>query len=206
MRPVKSAQSLIAGFIRCWFAFCLAWRYRRVLSGFLKKEPPRCTPTLIDVSPETWYAQGIRVLILDFDGVLSFYEGEAPLPVVNDWLSAAKKIFGDAIFVLTNLPTPARRTLFDTRYPGIHLVHAARKKPYPEGIQAILKKTGYAAHQLLLVDDRLLTGIVLAVSMGVRGCWVTKPYQNFNLHPIKEGFVTILRRLDQYCLKVMLIF
>jgi predicted HAD superfamily phosphohydrolase YqeG len=198
--------SFLKGLARCCFALCLAWRYRRVLSGFLKKEPPRCTPILIDVSPETWYAQGIRVLVLDFDGVLSVYEGDSPLLEVDTWLSAAEKIFGDAIFVLTNLPTPERQALFDTRYPGIHLVRAARKKPYPDGIQAVLDKTGCEAHQLLLVDDRLLTGIVLAVSMGVRGCWVTKPYQNFDLHPIKERYVTVLRYLDQCCLKAMLFF
>jgi len=158
------------------------------------------------VSPETWYAQGIRVLVLDFDGVMSFYEGEAPLPEVDTWLSAAKGVFGDAIFVLTNLPTPARQAMFDTRYPGVHLVRVARKKPYPDGIQAVLEKTGCERHQLLLVDDRLLTGIVLAASMGVRGCWVTKPYQNFEAHPGKEYFVTALRWLDQCCIKTMLFF
>src|SRR5579872_1292078 len=126
---------IIAGLTRCWFTFCLAWRYRRVLSGFLKKEPPRCIPSLIDASPETWYAEGIRVLVLDFDGVLSVYEGKAPLPEVDIWLNAAKKIFGDAIFVLTNLPSPARQAMFETRYPGIHLLRVARKKPYPDGIQ-----------------------------------------------------------------------
>ncbi len=195
-----------SGLMRSWFAICLAWRYRRALSGFLKKEPPRCTPTLLNVSPETWYAQGIRVLVLDFDGVLSFYQGDAPLAAINDWLNLAKQVFGDAIFVLSNLPTPARQTLFETQYPGIHLLPAKRKKPYPDGIQAILDKTGCTAKELLLVDDRLLTGIVLAVSLGARACWVTKPYQNFDLHPIKESFVMFLRWLDRCCIKAMLIF
>jgi HAD superfamily phosphatase (TIGR01668 family) len=177
-----------------------------MLSGFLKKEPPRCISTLIDVLPETWYDQGIRALILDFDGVMSVYEGDAPLPEVDTWLSAAQKIFGDAVFVLTNLPSPARQTLFERRYPGIHLLCVARKKPYPDGINVVLEKTGFEAHQLLMVDDRLLTGIVLAASMGVRGCWVIKPYQNFDLHPMKERFVSVLRWFDQFLLKVMLFF
>lgn len=195
-----------AGLSRCWFSLCLAWQYRRILTKFLRKTPPHCIPTIIDASPEAWYAQGIRALILDFDGVLSYYEGETPLPTVDVWLKTAQKVFGDAMFVLTNLPSPARQTMFDMRYPDIHLIPAARKKPYPDGIQVVLEKTGFEAKQLLLVDDRLLTGIVLAASTGAQACWVTKPYHNFKLHPVKESFVALLRWLDQVCLKFMLFF
>ncbi|MEY3182541.1 MAG: hypothetical protein RLZ35_526 [Pseudomonadota bacterium] len=199
-------SSFLSGVVRCVFTLSLAWRYRRVLSGFLKKEPPRCIPSLTDISPKTLYDRGVRALVLDFDGVLSPYQGDRPLPAVETWLSEAQTWFKGAVFVLSNLPTPARQAMFDSDYPEIRFVVATRKKPYPEGIQAILAQTGLAPHELLLIDDRLLTGIVLAASTGTRGCWITKPYHHFGLHPFKESFVSFLRYLDQCCLKVMLFF
>jgi putative phosphatase len=196
--------AFIAGLLRCWFALGLAWQYRQKLSVFLKRLPSNSTPTLTAISPQDWYDQGLRVLVLDFDGVLSFHAGEAPLPVVADWLRKAEAVFPNALFVLTNLPTPERKKMFETQYPRIQLIETPRKKPYPDGILSLLKTIPCSPQQVLLVDDRLLTGILLAVSTGIRGCWITEPYRNFKLHPVKESFFTLLRLADQACLSLML--
>ena len=145
------------------------------------------------------HQQGIKVLVLDFDGVLGAHAEPEVQQEVKLWLEQVNQSFGaENIFILSNKPTTERSRYFSEHFPGINFITAQRKKPYPDGIQAIIQRTGLDSKYLLVVDDRLLTGVLAGVISNVQARWITKPYQNFNKRPIREVFFHILRKLEKY--------
>jgi len=91
-----------------------------------------------------------------------------------------------------------REQYFAQHYPGVRFIIAKRKKPYPDGINNIIALSKLQPKQIVMVDDRLLTGILAAITTGVLPCWITKPYQNFVARPIRELFFHGLRCLERW--------
>ncbi len=148
--------------------------------------------------PEQLYQRGIRVLILDFDGVLAPHADPYPLPCLHPWILDCLRVFGTAqVFVLSNKPMPIRIAHFAATYPGLRWVQAARKKPYPDGLQQVLAETGVPAPQVLLLDDRLLTGMLACCLAGTQGIYIRRPYVNWRHNPIREWFFMTLRGLER---------
>jgi predicted HAD superfamily phosphohydrolase YqeG len=149
---------------------------------------------LLDRKPAELAAAGILVLALDFDGVLAPHGADQPLPEVVDWLQRAAEVFGqERIFILSNCPFGPRIEWFAANFPGVRFVWGVRKKPYPDG----LKKTGELASvplsEILMVDDRLLTGCLSAVLAGARPFYVRQPYLALRSNLRKELFFMLLR-------------
>lgn len=145
---------------------------------------------------------GVRVLALDFDGVLGTHDAPEPLPAIMPWLDEAVRVYGAGnVFILSNKPTEGRRRFFETHYPGIRFVRAPRKKPYPDGLHEIIGTSGVAPHEVLFFDDRLLTGVLASVLAGTRVVWVAKPYIDMSLHPLHELFFRTLRAVERRFLR-----
>jgi hypothetical protein len=151
------------------------------------------------VEPEELAAQGFTVLVLDFDGVLAPHGEDAPLPEIESWLRRCAVVLGeDRIFILSNRPAAPRADYFRRTFPGIRFVSGVRKKPYPDGLHRVMALSGAAPSQIVLLDDRLLTGVLATCLAGTGVIFITAPYTSFRNRPVIEGFFCMIRRLEYW--------
>lgn len=177
--------------------------------------------TICDIDVLALKEQGIKVLTLDYDGVMTVHNGLRLSSDVDAWLRKALEIFGDKVFVLSNQPKPERMDYFKEQYPGVTFV-VAKKKPYPDGLQKIVglvdprlrgddhsggtgdessskgeEEIPIFPEEVVLVDDRLLTGGLACVLAGCQCLLVTKPYQDFKNHFFYEFLFAGLRIFER---------
>lgn len=180
---------------RIFYAVKMAWRYRARLKRY-QKDPNLQIENVLQLDPKRLKFEGIAVLVLDLDGVLVAYGEETLDPQISKWLNSCLDTFGlGQVFILSNKPTQARAQLFMAL--GIDFIQVLRKKPYPDGLIKILAQTKTAASTLLLIDDRLLTGILAAEIAGVKARWITKPYVNLKIRPWSECYFIALRAIER---------
>jgi len=185
---------------RLYYAGQSAWRYREALANYAQDLALQAK-TLLDIDLDLLKQKGIQGLILDFDGVLAAHAAPRPLAVMEDWLRKALTVFEpNQLFILSNQPTEARQAYFQTYFPGMSFVYAKRKKPFIDGIQIVLDTLGVAPQTVLLIDDRLLTGILAAQIAGIQGCYVTAPWIDWNKRPFSEAWYYLLRRVERWLL------
>lgn len=188
---------------RMCYAISACWRARAQLQQFMS-DPSLQIHKLIELTPYDLFGHDVRALILDFDGVMASHAEEFPREEVRVWLSDfAKQYAPYKIYILSNLPTAEREAYFKRHFPDIIFVRAKRKKPYPDGLQEIVALSGLAPQRLLLVDDRLATGIIAAISVGVQGCWVTEPYVNLKAYPLRERWFMFMRWYERVLVKLL---
>jgi uncharacterized protein len=152
--------------------------------------------SLCNINVATLKSQGVEVLVLDYDGVLTVHNGLELSAHVTAWLKKAIDVFGQNIFILSNQPKPVRMAYFKENFPSVSFV-VAKKKPYPEGMQAIIKRAKVAGEQIVLVDDRLLTGGLACVLAKCQCLLVTKPFHDFKHHFFYELLFTGLRIVER---------
>lgn len=146
------------------------------------------------IVPEELVVRGTRVLALDFDGVLAPHGSDAPLPEVEEWLRRCAAVLSERkIFILSNRPDPVRADYFRREFPGIRFITGVRKKPYPDGLVRIMDLSGAGPDQIVLLDDRLLTGVLAACLAGTGVMYITAPYVSLAGSPVVEGFFMLLR-------------
>lgn len=185
---------------RILYALSMAWRYRKMLSAY-KCNSALQTSDILALNPLFLKEKGIKILILDFDGVLAAH-GEIVLsPAIISWINSCIQVLGEGkIFVLSNKATTTRAEYFARTFKGVKWIFPTRKKPYPDGILQILQLTHTAPQEILVIDDRLLTGILAAVIANVSGCYVTNPIIFFHKRPIEETFFMVLRKIERLLL------
>ncbi|MBK5275375.1 MAG: hypothetical protein JJE30_10035 [Desulfuromonadales bacterium] len=195
----------MAGFAHILGGIRLGYFHRRQLARLVGKTPENSC--ILSLNPETLKASGIAALALDFDGVLAQHGAPAPRPEAIKWLKQCESIFGgERIFILSNKPTEGRRQWFAEHFPVIRFISGVRKKPFPDG----LNKTGELARvplsQILMVDDRLLTGCLAAIIAGARPCYIRRPYASFRHRPAAELFFMLLRRIERGFVRIAAFF
>ena len=170
--------------------------YRQQLAEIVRRfNVPQLT---VAVNPEELAAQGVTVLVLDFDGVLAPHGDDAPLPEVEEWLRRCVAALGEErIFILSNRPVPVRADYFHRFFPGIRFVSGVRKKPFPDGLLRIMELSGAVPGQVVMLDDRLLTGVLGACLAGVGVIYVTAPYVSLAHRPLHESFFMLLRYAER---------
>ena len=184
--------------IRIIYGVRMGWRHRHRLKPY-RHDSELQTDTILQLDPKKLKADGIKVLAIDFDGVLASHGEEGLEKNIVEWLILSRSVFGPGkIFILSNKPTRNRAELFASH--GIELIRPTRKKPYPDGLHHILQRTKVAPEELLLIDDRLLTGILAAKIVGVQAIWVMKPFVNFAKRPLTEIFFVLLRNFERQLL------
>ncbi len=140
---------------------------------------------------------GIEAIVFDFDGVLANHGADEPRGIGIHLLKTAIAEFGvHRVFILSNKPKVTRKTYFEKDFPGLEVVANPRKKPYPDGMHLIRKKVHLSPDQIMLIDDRLLTGGLAAVLSGTQFCHVKNPVRDFSARPLKEAFFHVLRTLE----------
>jgi hypothetical protein len=176
--------------------FSLGFQHRRQLRRILNETPDNAC--ILTIDPAGLKASGITALALDFDGVLAHHGAPAPLPAAIEWLNRCVTVFGgDRIFILSNKPTEGRRKWFDAHFPTLRFITGVRKKPYPDGIKKTGELSGVPLSQILMVDDRLLTGCLAALVAGAPPCYIRHPYVSFAHRPVAELFFMLLRRAER---------
>jgi predicted HAD superfamily phosphohydrolase YqeG len=183
---------------RIFYSLSQAWRYRRKLISINQNQTQQAE-SISSLDCQELYQQGIRALILDFDGVLANHGEIGPAEFLKSWLAQAIMQFGEnKLFILSNNPIPGRLAYFATHYPQIQFVNSPRKKPYPDGVLKISQLAGLSSDKILLVDDRLLTGILAAVIANAKVMYITQPLIDWRKRPIREAFFASLRWLERH--------
>ena len=178
------------------YGLITGFRYRNKLASVLNSSAKGVRTEAVD--PEQLKNSGIVVLALDFDGVLAPHGRTEPIPEAAHWLSRCCYCFGaQNIYILSNKPTPERNAWFNSHFPGILFISGVRKKPYPDGLLKVIEMSGATPHQVMLLDDRILTG-VLATCLAETGItYINKPYTDFRGNPLPEIFFAALRAVEQ---------
>ena len=179
----------------------LGIRHRRELATLLRSTSPGFST--LDLEPARLHSEGIKVLALDFDGVLATHGAECPLDVMTAWLDRCVAIFGsDKIFILSNKPTAIRNNWFTERFPGIRFISGVRKKPYPDGLKTIGELSRVPPETILMVDDRLLTGCLAAILYGARPSYIRKPFASLSGdNAVPEFFFMLLRLAERVLIR-----
>lgn len=144
-------------------AVALAWRFAKPLNKLLD------APISVEqLSVERFVKLGAKAVILDHDGVLGPSRSEVPDETGVKILKNAVKAFGAGkVFVLSN--TRSKRDIRERRYEnlleGVRYIKS-EKKPDPAGLNIASDLSGINVEKIAVVDDGVLTGIVMAVSSG----------------------------------------
>ncbi len=182
---------------RILYALTMAFKHRKSLWAY-RHEQALQKQSILVIDPRTLEAQGIKVLALDFDGVLAAHGATEINADVSHWLKQCVRIFGPGhVFIVTNKPSKQRADYFAHHFSGIEFIFPKRKKPYPDSLLSILEKTGVTSQALLVIDDRLLTGILALIIAGVRGCYITQPVTDLHRRPFAELFIMALRLFER---------
>lgn len=183
---------------RILYAIQNGWTYRQKLSSYIT-QPALSIEALQRIQMEDLEKLNVAVLVLDFDGVLAPHDAATPTQAAEKWLRTISMNLGEQrIAILSNKPKPVRRAYFQEHFPGIQWVEGTRSKPYPDGILEVAESRGIVSSRILIVDDRLLTGILASCIAPCQARYFIKPVMNFSHHPIKESFFWILRKLERY--------
>lgn len=181
---------------RIIFSLQEGFRARHILKRFLV-EPERQIYSLTEITAERIDEANVAVLVLDFDGVLANHGEAVPLPDSAEWLFKLSHQLGQQrLAILTNKPYPQRIAYFKAHFPGIQIIQG-RKKPYPDGLLEIAYSRGLAMHRILLLDDRLLTGMLATKLASCQGWYFCRPFTNYWRRPFAETFFSCLRVLER---------
>jgi predicted HAD superfamily phosphohydrolase YqeG len=176
--------------------FSLGFQHRHDLRRLLLETPE--DNRLLSLDPDELHSSGITTMALDFDGVLAQHGAPEPLPEAIAWIKRCEVVFGgDRIFILSNKPTEGRRAWFNVHFPAFRFVSGVRKKPYPDGLNKTGELAGIPLSQILMVDDRLLTGCLAALVAGARPCYIRRPYISLRHRPLAELFFVMLRCVER---------
>jgi predicted HAD superfamily phosphohydrolase YqeG len=193
---VPSISHILAG-------FSLGSHHRRELRQLL--DSTRLDASILTLDPEALQSsEKISALALDFDGVLAAHGAPEPLPEAIKWMEQCQSVFGgDRIFILSNKPTDERRQWFAENFPAMRFISGVRKKPYPDGLNKTGALAGVPLSQILMVDDRLLTGCLAALVAGARPCYIRHPYVSFEHRPLAELFFMMLRSMERLLIRII---
>lgn len=188
---------------RICYGITAAWQYRAQLKRYMA-DPALQIAEITQLTPQYFLQHNVTALTLDFDGVLASHAEPDPRPEVLEWLRACILTLPDIKFyILSNKPTEERLEYFKIHFPQIIFVIAAQKKPYPAGLQQIADLAKCSVGRVMLVDDRLTTGVLAAVLAGAQACWINASYTNFLKRPIRESFFFMLRSLERLFVRLI---
>jgi HAD superfamily phosphatase (TIGR01668 family) len=184
---VRSRPSLL-------FVLRAVWRVRAAMRLYL--HPDKQCRDVLDLEPRQLYAAGVRVLVLDFDGVLAPHNATTVTAEVTGWLERCVACFGrERVLILSNNPLPARITLFTS--PLLPIFWQTRYyKPFPYSLRAIVSRTRCRKQQVLVIDDRLTSGVLAASLLGIPALWLACPRVAWRRYALAEIGFWCVRKLE----------
>lgn len=128
------------------------------------------------ITPDFLWAQGIRLLMLDFDNTLLPYTTNTPTGEVIAWLEEMQSA-GFTVCIVSN-SKKSRVPDFCRDYGIDCITHA--KKPGTKGIRQCLSRYGIPPEKAVLVGDQIYTDTLGGGCAGVRTILV-KSIDNHNI-------------------------
>ena len=61
----------------------------------------------------------------------------------------------------------------------------------------VLKENNFLPKEILVIDDRLLTGVLAAIISKTQACLITKPYIDYKYRPVQEIVFCLIRKLER---------
>ena len=156
--------------------------------------PKRMTEKLTDITPEFLRANGIKLLMLDFDNTIVPYTTTVPTRDMENWLQKMNTLEDIQLCIVSN--SHNERVPKFCRERGIDVITHA-KKPFPKGINECLAKYGIPAKEAALVGDQIYTDTLGANNAGVTSILV-KAIHNHNFwlkarHVLELPFIFFAR-------------
>ena len=170
-----------------------------IKEGIQHRKELQSLPYAENITSIDWqdlYDSGIRVIVLDFDGVLAADKQQALHEDVSEVLSAVQTLFGDHVYIFSNQPTPQRQAYFAQHFPKIQFL-IAKQKPYPDGLLSVILREQVSPDKIILIDDRVLTGGLASVLAGTRCILIKKPYICFQNNILRELMFTGIRAVER---------
>ena len=178
-----------------------AYLNRRCINHIIKNKKYHIN-NILEIDLKKLKNTGIKYIILDFDGVISANKRIIPHEGVYNFLKDALKIFGEKnIIILSNDSNKERVTYFNRIFPKIIFKKNRYFKPYRYDLDKIMyDKNIYNYKEVIIIDDRILTGVLLSLIVGAQVKYVTNPFVDhyFNFADYKAKF---LRKLDIFICK-----
>ncbi len=136
-----------------------------------------------DFTEEFFKNLGAEAVVLDHDGVLGPSRSEGPDETGVETIRMAIEAFGPGrVFVLSNTRSKRdiRQDTYDRDFSGARYIKAERK-PDPEGLKTVSRLSGVPVEKIAVIDDGLLTGILMAVPSGAIPVYAKRKRMNENL-------------------------
>ena len=131
--------------------------------------PWRITKELPDLSPQWLCAQGIRLLMLDFDNTIVPYTTNVPTEAMENWL---KMMLASPVQICVVSNSKRERVkIFCEKYGIPCITHA--KKPFSKGIRECLAQFEIPEQFCALAGDQIYTDTLGANCAGIRSILVT---------------------------------
>lgn len=121
-------------------------------------------PAVTAISPEFLKAQGITLVMLDFDNTLVPYTTNIPTPEVLAWLNCLKQ--SELTVCVVSNSKNSRVPEFCKNFGLDCITHA--RKPFSKGIRQCLHCFGVSSEQAVLIGDQIYTDTLGGGCMGVR--------------------------------------
>jgi predicted HAD superfamily phosphohydrolase YqeG len=184
---------------RIAYALKMTFIYRHKLTNiYCHSKKYNC---ILDLNVDNLSKLKIKILVLDFDGVLASHGEEQPNTQVKVWLDNCVETLGvENIFILSNNPLKNRVAYFAKNYKGLVFINSLYKKPYPNGLKKIINLSNVNAENIALVDDRLLTGVLATCIAKTQAIYINKPYIGKRI--VKEIFFMSLRIIERSIFKI----
>ncbi len=127
---------------------------------------------------------GAKAVILDHDGVLGPNLSPEPDSTGKAFISDCLAVFGAGkVFILSNtkrMKEARRRFYSSAQMNGVTFIEA-EPKPSLEGLYVAQQKSGVNAKEIAVVDDGILTGILMAIDGGAIAVYVRREKMNESL-------------------------
>lgn len=105
---------------RIVFTIKKAVKHRKALKALMFEK------SIMTIDWNKLYQSGIRVIVLDFDGVLAADKQEKIQDGVDVILKKILAIFGDHVYIFSNQPTLQRKAYFAEYFPQIQFLIAKK--------------------------------------------------------------------------------
>jgi len=187
-------------FGRIYFTIVKGFEKRKLLYNILSDSSEVSTTEIsIDMLKQT----GASIVVLDYDGVLAPHGvNELSSDMIN-WIILIITEFSEAnIYILTNKPKTSRCAYLRTIFPNIRFITGKKKKPFPHGLMALKNMADCKISDIVLLDDRLLTGGLATCIAGTKFIYIKKPLVSLAHNYIAEVFFIVLRYMERFFVKM----
>ena len=179
------------------YLIAMAFKHRRRLHN-IKHHPQGMLQRVTDLTPDYLHQHHVKLLALDFDGVLSHHGSISPAPAVLDWLRTLGAAFPlDQICIYSNNVFDERVAYMKSQFPEIDFIFYQKKKPCPDDLVSYFQSKKLQAKDVLVVDDRLTSGVLAACIIGASSLLLQKPIIHYQSAFFQELYFRLIRFIER---------